>query len=495
MHGRHRLPRDDLELDPRRRVVVVALGEADVLVGDRVSDAAHHALTMGGVGDPAGQVPQVAGTVPLGERHRLQALQQLGHRGRAVHDLPGWRLVAHADRVAAAQLDRVQPELRGQLVHLGLVAERRLHRAETAHRAARRVVRVDAVAVDVHVRHHVRADPHGPGVADHGRGAGGVRPAVQVDLGPDVDQPAVAGRAVLEAHARRVAVHVPVERLLPVVDHLHRLAGVQGQHARVHVHGQVLTPAERAADAGQHEPDLLRWQPQRRADLPLVDVQPLGGHVQVHPALAVRHREPRLGPEKGLVLHADPVTAGHDHVGRWSRVALADLEVADQVAFGHRVQPRGARVKRLPRVGHRRQDLVVHLDLLRRLPGDLGMVRGHERNRLALVADHALGQHRLVDELEPASVLAGNVRVREHGVHPAGGQRGADPDRADLRVRVRTAQRDAPDHAVHPQVAAVGELAGSFRRRVRPPGAGADTASGGRSGRSLGHSGGRAHAF
>ena len=305
VHGHHRLAGGDLQPDPRGRVVVVALGEADVLVADRVADAAHHALAVGGVGHPAGQAAQVGAArgvaVPapgLRQRHGLHAAQQLGHRRRAVHDLPGRRLAAHADRVAAAQLDRVHAQRRGQLVHLRLVAERGLHRAEAAHRAARRVVGVEAVAVDVHVRHHVRADAHGPGVADHGRRAGGVGPAVEVDLRLDVDQGAVAGRAVLVAHPGRVAVHVPEERLLAVVGHLDRLAGVQRQHARVHVHGQVLAAAERAADPGQHQPDLLRRQAERGADLPLVDVQPLGGHVQVDPAVR-RPARPARPPGRG----------------------------------------------------------------------------------------------------------------------------------------------------------------------------------------------------
>jgi len=43
---------------------------------------------------------------------------------------------------------------------------------------------------------------------------------------------------------------------------------------------------------------LLGLQIQARRDLIAIDVQPLGCDVHVDAALAVRHREPRLGPEE-----------------------------------------------------------------------------------------------------------------------------------------------------------------------------------------------------
>jgi hypothetical protein len=71
----------------------------------------------------------------------------------------------------------------------------------------------------------------------------------------------------------------------------------------VDLHRDVLAPAERAPDTGQRQAHLLGRQVERRGDLLAVDVQPLGGDVEVDAALVVRHREARLGPEEGLVLH------------------------------------------------------------------------------------------------------------------------------------------------------------------------------------------------
>ena len=129
-----------------------------------------------------------------------------------------------------------------------------------------------------------------------------------------------------------MAVDVAVERLLAVVGHPHRARGVQGEHAGVDLHREVLAPAERAAHAAQGEAHLLGRQAEARGHLVLVDVQPLGGDVEVDAALAVGHREPRLGPQEGLVLHADLVLAADHDVGRRLVVAAADAHVAQDVA-------------------------------------------------------------------------------------------------------------------------------------------------------------------
>ena len=75
------------------------------------------------------------------------------------------------------------------------------------------------------------------------------------------------------------------------------------------LHREVLAPAERAADAGEVDPHLLRLEVEARRDLVAVDVEPLGRDVDVDAALAVGDREPRLGAEERLVLLADLVDA------------------------------------------------------------------------------------------------------------------------------------------------------------------------------------------
>ena len=71
--------------------------------------------------------------------------------------LTGDQRVAGLHRVAQPDLDRVEAARRGQLVHLPLVGEARLHHAEAAHRAARQVVGAHRLAVDGGVGALVRA--------------------------------------------------------------------------------------------------------------------------------------------------------------------------------------------------------------------------------------------------------------------------------------------------------------------------------------------------
>ncbi len=138
------------------------------------------------------------------------------------------------------------------------------------------------------------------------------------------------------------------------------------------LHGQVFARAERAADAGQHQAHLVRGHVQAGRDLRLVHVQPLGGHVQVDPAVLGGHRQAGLGAEERLVLHADLVTAGDHEAGRRLRVSPPDPHVPDQVAA------RVHRIRSWPQrgfgVGDRGQHLVVDRDRGGRAAGRLRMI-------------------------------------------------------------------------------------------------------------------------
>ncbi len=404
--------------------------------------------------------------------------KQLGDRRSGVDDLAGDVAVALAHAVELADGDAVLPDGVGELVHQCLVGERGLHAAEPAHRAARRVVREHPVRVDRDVGDPVRAQPHRAGVADHRRGRRRVRTAVEHRAGPGVDQRAVALGAELVGHERRVPVHVPEERLLPAVGHLHRPVGAQRQQAGVHVHRQVLAAAERATDPGQVQPHQVAGHAQRHADLPLVDVQPLGRDVEIDAAVLRRDREPGLRAQERLVLHPDLEVEGHHDRGGCVGIPPAELQMAHEVArpvHGRRVVVHGP-----AGVGDGGQDLVVDPDARRRPARGLRVVSSDQRDRLPLVPHEFRGQHRLVGVLETEGVVAGDVVGGEHGGHPRHGERVGDVDAPDPRVRVRAAQGHAPHHVVVPQVAGVGELAGDLERPVGAQRTVADPARGGR---------------
>ena len=245
------------------------------------------------------------------------------------------------------------------------------------------------------------------------------------------------------------------------------------------LHREVLAAAERAADAAEHELHALRREREALGELVAVDVQPLGRDVQHDAALAVGHRETRLRPEEGLVLHPDLVAPADDDVG--GRVGLAVLDHAPCAAG---CRPRAARGA----------------------PGAIaasGSVTGSSTSYATAIASAArravsgwsaatiatgsplkrtsgCGEHGLVGVLEPVRLAAGHVGVGEDGVDARHRGRGGGVERADAGARVRAAQRRAPEHPVGAEVGRVGELAAHLRdavgaqRAVADPAAAAD---------------------
>jgi len=265
------------------------------------------------------------------------------------------------------------------------------------------------------------------------------------------------------------------ERLLAVVDDLHRPVRVQREHRAVNLHRQVLAASEGAADAGEVDPDLVGLEPQARRHLVAVDVEPLRRDVDVDAALAVRNGEPGLRAEEGLVLDADLVHAGDGDLALRLRVAVTDDERADDVrarivavTVAHRRAIRMERFlfRRALRVDDRLERVVLDLDPLRGAARLLRMLGRNECDRLAEVANTVPGQHGLVAELEPVALLSRDVGVRQHGVDAGHRQRLGEVDRTDPRMGVRAPQRVAPEHSRCLQVARVGELAGHLRNAV-----------------------------
>jgi hypothetical protein len=82
------------------------------------------------------------------------------------------------------------------------------------------------------------------------------------------------------------------------------------------------------------------------------------------------------------------------------------------------------------------------------------------------VADALERQHGLVRELQPVAPLTGDVLVRQDGVHAGEPDRSRNVDRRDASVRVRAAERRAPEHARGVEVTCVRELPRNLRDGV-----------------------------
>ena len=131
---------------------------------------------------------------------------------------------------------------------------------------------------------------------------------------------------------------------------------------------------------------------------------------------------------------------------------------------------------RLIDIGHMRQDLIVDLDQLQRLPGRAGIDRGDRGHRMAII-ERLLARHAVVEDVVHGGIAIGEIGQVGRGDHRLhAGQllrlRGVDlPDRG---VGVRAAQ-NAPDQlAGHVEVRAVARAAGHLVDAVGTDGTRAD---------------------
>ncbi len=228
--------------------------------------------------------------------------------------------------------------------------------------------------------------------------------------------------------------------------------------------------AEAAADVGGDDPDHVLGQLGDQRDRGADDVRRLGRHVdgelrrgpvEVGDGAAaldrarVRPRVVQLEPRDQVRLREGPVGA----------LGVPDLPVVDEVAvLVFLVVPDDRRVlggRRL-RVDHDRQRLVLDVDRLAGVLGDIGVVGDHARDLLALEPHLVGGQHRLgvVGQRGHPGQVAGRHHVPgEHQVHPGDVPRPAGVDPGDPRVRERAAQDLHVQHAGQVDVVGVVALA------------------------------------
>jgi hypothetical protein len=198
----------------------------------------------------------------------------------------------------------------------------------------------------------------------------------------------------------------------------------------------------------------------------------LGRHPEVDTAVAVGHRQPGFGAERGLVLLADLVITLDDDVGVREGIAAPDKEVSQSLTAP----------QRLHGISQRFELFVLGPDRCAGCPRLLGMVSGDQRHRFARVADFLTDadQDRLVAMrfVEPEAAIGRQVGGGEHGPDSRHRERPRGVDRTQDGARMRAAQGFAEKHLGCHQVARELEAAGDLVGSVRPGHGLADAAPG-----------------
>lgn len=250
-----------------------------------------------------------------------------------------------------------------------------------------------------------------------------------------------------------MAVRVAEEGLLAGGGQLDRAAGAQGEQPQRELESGVLTVAGGAGDAGHDDLHPVRFEAEAGGGEVAVGVRVGGGGVDLHAAVGAGYGEPGLGTDRRRVLAADAVQPLDDDIAHDLRVAVAQRDVADQVAVG--VQRFGG--EGLLRVGDRFQHLVLDGDGGGGQPGGVGVVGGDRGDRLAVVADQLGGEDGAVHDAASVGALAGYVLVGDDRAYARHLDGGRGVDRQDARVRVRGAEHGRPEQSLGPQVGGVRE--------------------------------------
>ena len=340
----------------------------------------------------------------LGLLHRLLVVAAVVDHG----DLRLEREVLAVDEVPAAELRWVHVEFPRGEVHHALDDERRLRAARAAVGVDRRDVRERALhrAVDggdvvlarqqraVEVRRH------------RGRERREVRPEVRLRVDAEPLDVAVVAHREFGGGLVAAALCVCHVRLRARGDPLHGPFEVFGGPRHERLVGVVVDLApEPAADVRRLDAELVLGVVEHARHEEPVDVGVLGRHEHLQLVVTGRvvgHRCPgfhRVRDEE-LVVRLEL----HDAVGVRERLVgllrVADLPVEGDVALGVVVESGRVVRERLARTCHRLPALVVDVDLVECVVGEVALLGDDHRDGVALVAHPTVREYRVVDVVQ-----------------------------------------------------------------------------------------------
>ncbi len=336
-------------------------------------------------------------------------LQHLEGSDRPAQLLSGGCFISQCERVLAPQLQRVDVQLAGDLLHLALDCENRLGHAEAAESSVGRGMSRHHATVDPACRPAVGAGGVKHSARCHHRRERAVSPAVHddVDFAPQ-QRPIFCHRRSVFHHCG-VALGGRRDVFIATVDHLHRSTGLAREQGRVagdHRRVFLLAPETPAGDRLNHRnPVFIELQ------------QPLQGPVHIEGALHrtverdapvfARHGADGIGLDVHLLLMADEVRALDDSVGVGESLGESVGAALESKLLEH--------LRRLEGIQHCLQWLDLHPDVGQRLLESLSIGRSQQGNRLLAVSNDAFRQTRLIVLDQVDHVLSGNIPGRHAG--------------------------------------------------------------------------------
>ncbi len=216
--------------------------------------------------------------------------------------LPRPEAIALGDGVAPAHLPAVDADRLGEPVEQPLDGEVGLVGTEAAHRAGRRVVRVDRAGLDIDVGHLVGAAGVAGSALQHLAADAGVRAVVADHPSLDGDQVAIRVTGHRVVHPEGMALHREAQALGARQRQHHGPPGHEGEQRGVGLDVEVLLAAEGPTGRDLRDEDVGRIEAEERGDLAAVLPGPLALREHVQPMadarrpVAVASRRPDRRP-------------------------------------------------------------------------------------------------------------------------------------------------------------------------------------------------------
>ena len=414
----------------------------------------------------------------LPEQQRIVAAVEVERLGIGLVVGDGAGQLFGGNQVAPADLDRIDAEAVRGGVHQPLADEARLEPPGRAVGRGGRLVGQADVAGRPERRHPVEAGQRAHRAVGHAHPVG---PEIGALVVPDLGLQGEDASLGVDGEAGLVALLAALvgghKVFLAVLDPLDRACETpRGQQHQQVLGIELAANPEPAPDMALEQVDALRREPQHPHQGLLVAVRDLGRAVELQPvARGV------VDPDRAARLHRDagmppgPEVEGDHLMGlREPRPGIAE-GMGEQRRLGAETGRELAGL--LVRPGNRRQRVVVDLDQLGRVLGEIGGPGEHGGHRLPDIARAVLRQHVLAIGLEGLDLAVGtevdgrdvgDVGAGPHRMNPRHRQRGRGIDGPDLRVGVRRADDPHVELAGEVDVAGEAPPPGDQRRILDP---------------------------